>query len=253
MRHGLSGRDLSIVGQVSDLRLMTARQIQAIHFPLAEHDNSAAAARACRRSLERLHREQLLIRLDRRIGGARAGSASFIYALGPAGHRILALSSPRPRFREPSAVFGDHTLAAAQLVVELTLAARAGLVELLVCQPEPRCWRTFSLAAQSTLLRPDLFVSLGVGDFEHRWFCEVDRGTEHLPALIRKCRVYEQYYATGKEQAAHGVFGRVCWIVPTVARAERLRTAIDHDRRLTDELFTITTTDRAIAVLRGEP
>lgn len=253
MRDGLSGRDLSIVGQVSDLRLMTALQIRAIHFPLAEHENAAAAARACRRSLERLHREQLLVRLDRRIGGARAGSASFIYALGPAGHRILALTSPRPRFREPSAVFGDHTLATAQLVVDLTLAARAGLAELLVCQPEPRCWRPFSAAAQPTLLRPDLFVSLGVGDLEHRWFCEVDRGTEHLPALIRKCRVYEQYYATGKEQAEHGVFGRVCWIVPTTTRAERLRAAIDHDRRLTNDLFTITTTDRAVAVLRGDP
>lgn len=252
LRDGLSGRDIAIVGQVADLRLMTGRQIEMIHFPPTDHENVAAAARACRRSLERLHREGLVVRLERRIGGARAGSRSFIYALGPVGHRLLALSSPRPRFREPTAMFADHTLAVTQLVVDIALTTRTTTTDLLVCQPEPRCWRPFSLAGTMTILRPDLFVALGVGDFEHRWFCEVDRGTEHLPALIRKCRLYQQYYATGKEQGLHGVFGRVCWIVPTTARADKLRAAIDADRRLTDDLFTITTTELAVPVLRGE-
>ena len=93
LRDGLSGRDLAIVGQVADVRLMTARQIEVIHFAPTDHENAAAAARACRRTLERLNRERLLIRLERRIGGARAGSASFIYALGPLGHPVLALST----------------------------------------------------------------------------------------------------------------------------------------------------------------
>lgn len=251
LRDGLSGRDLAIVGQVADLRLMTARQIEIIHFAPTDHENAAAAARACRRTLERLHREQLLVRLERRIGGARAGSASFIYALGPIGHRVLALSTPRPRFREPSATFADHTLAVTQLVVDLTTHARAGRCDLLVCQPEPVCWRTFSLAGAPAVLRPDLFVAIGVDEFEYRWFCEIDRGTEHLPALLRKCRTYEQYYASGREQAAHGTFGQVCWIVPTKARAERLSAAIHADRRLTDALFSVVTVDRAVGHLSG--
>ena len=45
LRRDLSGRDLAIVGQVADLRLMTARHIEAIHFGPSEHETPAAAAR----------------------------------------------------------------------------------------------------------------------------------------------------------------------------------------------------------------
>lgn len=230
---------------------MSARQIEVVHFPVGEHETDAAAARASRRCLERLARDRLLVRLERRIGGVRAGSGSFVYALGPVGHRVLRREQPRPRYREPTALFVDHTLAVAQLVVDVTVAARAGSVELLGCQAEPRCWRQFTSTSGLTTLRPDLFVSVGVGEFEHRWFCEADRGTEHLPALIRKCRHYEAYYATGTEQAIHGVFPRVCWLVPDARRAERFRKAIDADGRLTDALFVVATTDQALEVLKG--
>ena len=251
LRSELSGRDLAVVGQVADLRLMTARQIEAVHFGLGEHETAAAAARACRRCLNRLARDRLLIRLTRRIGGVRAGSGSFVYALGPVGHRVLNREQPRPRFREPTATFADHTLAITQLVIDLTTTARTGAFELLGCQSEPRCWRQFSSTAGLTVLRPDLFVSLGVGEFEHRWFCEIDRGPEPFPALIRKCRQYEAYYATGTEQGAHGVFGRVAWLVPDQRRADRFRKAIDADKRLTDALFVVATSDHAISVLTG--
>lgn len=251
LRERLSGRDMAIIGQVADLRLMTGRQIEAVHFPVGEHDTAAAAARAARRCLERLARTNLLIRLERRIGGVRAGSRSFVYALGPVGHRVLHRDEARPRYREPSATFVDHTLAVTQLVVDLTVRSQLGGMDLLRMQAEPRCWRQFTSAAGVTVLRPDLFVALGVGEFEHRWFCEVDRGTEHLPALLRKCRTYEAYYATGTEQRDHGVFPRGCWIVPDQRRAERLRRAIDKDSRLTDALFVVTTHDSAIATLTG--
>jgi hypothetical protein len=101
------------------------------------------------------------------------------------------------------------------------------------------------------VVRPDLFLALGVGEYEHRFFVEVDRGTEHLPALIKKCRLYESYYASGREQAAHGVSPRTCWVVPDEPRARRLRRAIDGERHLTGELFVVTTTDQALAMLAG--
>lgn len=251
LRADLSGRDLAIIGQVADLRLMTGRQIEAVHFQIGDHETAAAAARAARRCLERLTRHNLLVRLQRRIGGVRAGSGSWVYALGPVGHRVLHRDDARPRYREPSATFVDHTLAITQLVVDLTTKAQHRQLELLGMQAEPRCWRQFTSTAGLTVLRPDLFVSLGVGDFEHRWFCEVDRGTEHLPALLRKCRQYEAYYSTGAEQRDHGVFPRACWIVPDQRRADRLRVAIDKDTRLTDALFMITTHIEAITTLTG--
>lgn len=249
----LSGRDVAIVSQVADLRLMTGRQIEAIHFAIGDHESAGAAARAARRCLERLTRDRLLVRLERRIGGVRAGSGSFVYALGPVGHRVLRREQPRPRYREPTALFVDHTLAVAQVVVVLTTAARSGSVDLLGCQSEPRCWRQLTSGSGLTTLRPDLFVSLGIGDFELRWFCEIDRGTEHLPALIRKCLLYESYYATGVEQAIHGVFPRVCWLVPDARRAARLQRAVKKERRLTNALFVVATTNQALAVLEDEP
>jgi hypothetical protein len=248
----LSGRDRAIVGQVADLRLMSARQIQAVHFPTDEHDGERAAIRARQRVLERLARERLLARLERRIGGLRAGSASFLFALGPVGQRLLALDGARRRAYEPSLRFVDHTLAIGQLVVDLTLAQRAGQLELLSCQSEPRCWRQFSGLGGRQLLRPDAFVSLGVGDYELRWFVEVDRGSESVPTVLRKCRLYADYYQTGREQTEQGgVFPRVCWVVPNEQRAERLRRAIENVSHFPERLFMVTTETEALVSLGG--
>jgi Replication-relaxation len=248
----LSGRDMAIVTQVADLRLMSARQIEAVHFTPDYHASAVTAARSARRVLERLVRDRLLVRLTRRVGGVRAGSASFVYAIGPVGQRLIGKVEPRVRFREPSATFAMHTLAIAQFIVELTTASRAKRFELLGLQPEPACWRT-STAAMGVVatLRPDLFVSVGVGEYEHRWFVEIDLGTEHLPTLLRKCAAYEAYYRTGTEQHQHGVFPRVLWIMHRSDRAERLRTAIDHDNQLTSALFIVTTEAAAVGAVAG--
>ena len=87
LRERLSGRDVAIIQQVAELRLMSARQLQALHFPTAEHHNDLAATRARQRVLARLIRERLLIRLTRRIGGVRARSAGFVLALRGSLHR----------------------------------------------------------------------------------------------------------------------------------------------------------------------
>lgn len=253
LREMLSGRDIAIVRQVADLTHMSSLQIERLHFDPSEHASALAAARACRRSLEWLSSERLLIRLDRRIGGIRAGSASFVYAIGPVGERVLDLPTPRHRFREPSLRFLKHTLAVSQLVVDITRAARAlNGPDIVGIEPEPRCWRKVLVVSGSfSILRPDLFVSLGVGEFEHRWFIEVDLGSEHLPTLLRKCRAYEAYYRTGTEQAEHDVFPTVLWIMGTRERAERLRDAIDRDGGLTAELFVVTANELVVEVLIG--
>lgn len=249
-RERLSARDLGIIKQVAKLRLMSARQIQALHFPDAEHDNEQAATRARQRVLERLTRERLLIPLERRIGGVRAGSAGFVLALGPVGQRVLAIDGSRRRAYEPTLRFVDHTLAIAQLIVDLMVASRRGSLDLLDVQAEPRCWREFSGLGGRRWLRPDAFLALGSGEYELRWFIEVDRASESLPVIVRKCRLYADYYQSGKEQAAQGgVFPRVCWVVPDELRAERLRQAIARDRTLPERLFVVTTSEQTVTVL----
>lgn len=253
LRNDLSKRDLAIIERVAELHLMSAQQLAVLHFPSSEHASPLSSARAGRRVLERLTRDRLLVRLDRRLGGVRGGSGSYIYGLGPVGHRLLELDRARPRYyREPSRTFTEHTLAIGDVVVAITAAARAGRCELLSYSPEPSCWRTFSSLAGRAILKPDLFLALGVGDFEDRFFIEVDRGTEHLPAILRKCHTYDAYYLTGREQAEHGVFPKVCLIAPDATRADRLAMSIVHDRQLEPSLFMVTTTgDSLTALLKG--
>lgn len=249
-RERLSTRDLGIIKQVAELRLMSARQIQAVHFPDVEHHNEQAATRARQRVLTRLIRERLLIRLERRIGGVRAGSAGLVLALGPVGQRVLVLDGPRRRAYEPTLRFVDHTLAVSQLVVDVTVSSRRGLLDVLDVQAEPRCWRQFSGMGGRRLLRPDAFLALGSGEYELRWFIEVDRASESLPVIVRKCRLYADYYQSGKEQTAQGgVFPRVCWVVPDERRAERLCQAIARDRTLPERLFVVTTNGQAATTL----
>jgi hypothetical protein len=240
---------MGVIRQVADLRLMSARQIQALHFPNGDHESESAATRARQRVLARLCRERLLVALERRVGGVRAGSAGLVLALGPVGQRVLTSGGPRRRAYEPTMRFLDHTLATAQLAVDLTLAARQGSIEVLGLQAEPQSWREFADMSGRRWLRPDAFVVLGSGGYELRWFIEIDRASESLPVVIRKCRLYAAYHQSGKEQAAHGVFPRVAWVVPDDLRAGRLRKAIERDRQLPAQLFVVTTSEQAVTTL----
>lgn len=250
LRLRLSVRELAIVSQVADLRLMSTSQIESVHFPPDTHASAASAARTSRRVLAWLASTRVLVRLERRLGGIHGGSSSWIYAVGPVGHRLLDNDRARPRFREPSSLFVDHTLAISQLVTDLTLAARGSAVEILRLEPEPRCWRELGGGTRDRL-KPDLYISIGQGDLEHSWFVEIDRSTAHLPALRRKCQLYQRYYQSGREQADHGVFPWVCWVVPDADRARRIEEMIKDDRELTDGLFTVVTNDDATVTLTG--
>jgi hypothetical protein len=230
---------------------MTAKQIRPLYFPSSSHSSELAAVRACSRALERLAAGGLLWRLDRRIGGVRAGSGSAICTLGPAGQRLLG-DGARRRAYEPTRRFVDHTLAISQLVVDAIVADRTGTVSLVGYQAEPACWRSFSRAGARMLLRPDLLLTLDAGGLRFMWWVEIDRASESLPVIIRKCRLYGAYYQTGQEQARRdGVFPRVCWIAPDERRASLMRRAIARERNLPDRLFIVTSSDRALEVLTG--
>lgn len=250
LKRQLSERELAVVRSVAELRYLTARQIERLHFTL-EPDTDRTMARTARRVLERLAEQGVLSRLERRIGGVRAGSASFVYALGPVGQRLLSRPG-RQRRREPSLSLLAHCLAVGDLFVAISSAARTGQLELADYQPEPRCWRNVPGMAGSDWLRPDLYLVLARGQMEWHWFVEVDLGTEHAPALRRKCRQYQAYYQSGAEQARHGVFPRVAWLATTAERAERIKQVIAGDRQLQPELFIVATLDQAVTVLAPE-
>lgn len=251
LRDSLLPRDIEVLSLVAQLKLVTGAQIEVLHFAGADHANPAAAGRACRRVLQRLVRDRLLARLDRRVGGVRGGSSGFIYCLTETGQRVLELHGPRRRFREPTSAFVAHTLAVAQLVVDLHQAHRAGRLEILALQAEPACWRHYGSLAGTQHVRPDLFVALGVGEYEHHWFVEIDLGSETLSRRISKCRQYEAYYRSGIEQATHDLFPRILWAMPSQSLADQLAKRIQRTGQLNASLFATASHTRTLSVLSG--
>ena len=240
----LSERDRAVVADAVRLRFVTAGQLSRLHF--AAIPQPVTRVRRVQRTLGRLVAHGLLVRCHRRVGGVRAGSASFTYGASAEGIRLVGLLDGRgiPRARsmhEPGTSFVDHSVACCEAYVRIIEAERTGRLELLEHQAEPDCWRWYLGAIGARLsLRPDAFVALGVGQFEQRSFVEIDRGTEGTTALRRKLSAYLDYWRSGTEQQAHEIFPRVVWQVEGDKRIGVLRALIDELPTASRALFVVT-------------
>jgi hypothetical protein len=249
----LSDRDWRILRSLTAHPFLTTLHIQRLHF--TDHASISSGSRICRRVLSRLAAIRAVRHLERRIGGVRAGSASFVWRLGPVGERLLqralgGADGPRLRRKEPSLHHLDHCLAVAETHIRLLEAGRAHAPELLRLQTEPICWRPYAtFGGGRAVLKPDLYAVTASGDFEDSWFIEVDRGTESLPTLLRKCGQYEEYRRSGVEQRKHNVFPRVLWLLPDARRVHVLGAALDQARSLDRSLFRVATFDELISAV----
>ena len=70
---------------------------------------------------------------------------------------------------------------------------------------------------------------------------EVDRATEPPNRVIKKCRQYEEYRRSDREQAKYGVFPAVVWVVPNERRRDQLRGRLASEVANDDGLFTVVT------------
>jgi hypothetical protein len=146
-------------------------------------------------------------------------------------------------------------LAISELVVRLHEAdLLAGDLELIQLQTEPMCWRGFlgGLLAARMVLKPDLFVRVGAGAFEDRYFVEVDLATEHPSTLLSKAKRYVAYYRSGEEQRRHDVFPRVVWLVPDRARAEQIQDVLGQLPDAARRLFVFWPFDEVVGRLGTE-
>lgn len=243
----LSDRDLAILDSVAQHRYLSARQLQSLHF--FDHSSDLSAARTCRRVLERLTEQRVLARLDRRIGGIRAGSASFVYQVGTRGRRLLrqqGRDDPLSRSHEPGLNFLDHHLAIGDLRVALGVAERSSPLTMATFQAEPACWRSYrGLGGQLAWVKPDAYVELERDAESTHWFLEVDRGTESIQTLIRKCHAYEGYLRSGIEQQCIGAFPYVCWSLPNERRVKQFEAALSRARDITVAAHHLVLTDDA--------
>jgi hypothetical protein len=251
----LSDRDKAILESLRTHRLLRTSHLQRLYFA-AGHATASAAAKATMRVLTRLEALALVARLERRIGGVRAGSSGIVWQLGSTGDRLLRTmhgETRRRRYTEPSAAFTAHTLAVADLAVQFHELHRQRAVELIDLEPEPAAWRSFLAPTGSReWLKPDLFAITASGEFEDHWFLEADLATEHPPVVVRKAHTYQRYAATGMHQARHGLFPAVVWVVPDAARKDTLHKALAGDRGLQRELFQVITTGAFAALIAGD-
>lgn len=248
----------TVVEIVAKLRLASHAQLAALLAPLHPQASAASTARAVRRMLARLTGLGVLARLERRVGGVRAGSAGYVYYLGPVGQRLMAYWEGRGlirgRFRpEPGGRYVRHRLAVSELYVQFRFADRIGELDLVAFEAEPDCWRRYLDGfGGSVLLKPDAFVRVGIGAYEDCCFVEVDLGTESRSVIAAKVRAYLDYFHAGAEQAEHGVFPRVVLLTNTEVRRAVLVDVVTRLPAEHWELFTIATLDRALEVLSGQ-
>jgi hypothetical protein len=254
LKDRLSERDLQILHDLEDFRLLTTRHIQRLHFTTG-HRTSSAATRACTRVLARLTELGLVAHLTRRIGGVRQGSAATTWQLAATGERLLRTirgNGTRRRYTEPATEFIAHTLEVAELAVRLREAERDRALEVPEIQAERRAWTRFiGPHGAPVWLRPDLrAVTAGI-DFEQHWFIELDRRTERATFLERKLTTYGAYYSSGQYQAAHDLFPTVLWVVPDLRRSEELA-RIASSLGLPHEVFRYCLPDAFIDLVTAE-
>jgi hypothetical protein len=239
-------RDMTVIKRVSDLRFVTGSQLTRLCFTDTDDlaaDDLAANGRAARRTLLRLVRLGMLERLPRQVGGARSGSAGFVYHLGVGGQRLAIERGWQPERRRrrsltPGTLFVRHALQVSELHTLLTESDRSRHFELLELACEPHCWRSFGgMSGHAHTLKPDSFVRLGLGAYEDSYFIEVDMGTEGSRALERQLQLYVAYARSGAEQAERGVFPLTLWLAPDSKRVAVIEDTVASLPRTDRELF----------------
>jgi Replication-relaxation len=251
----LTVRDFALLQRVAGLRFVSGAQLTRLCF--AEGDDPLADARTARRALLRLVRLDVLARLPRPVGGVRAGSAGFVYHLGLAGQRLAMNRGLLPerrgrRSHSPGTLFVRHALQVAELHTRLTEGDRSRRFELLELVAEPACWRSNGgIGGQRATLKPDSYVRLGVGAYEHNYFVEIDRGTEGSRALVRQLQAYVGYHQSGREQTTHGVFPKVLWLALSDQRVGVIADCVQRLPRSSRELFGVVRFDAAVEVMVG--
>ena len=238
----LSERDWQVLSALASHRLMSTDQQRRLVF--TGYDSGQVAERMAQLSLKRLHAQVgAIAHLERRIGGVRAGSGSFVWHLTSVGRRLLGTDFapsglvdrtgtdrlPKVAVVEPSLRTVRHSLAVSEVAVRLSEAGSAGKLEVLTLEPEPLCWRNYlGVGGERLSLKPDLFAITATtgSQWQDHWFVEVDMATESLATIRRKSAAYQAYYRSGREQTERGVFPRVLWLTPDENRAEAITEAL---------------------------
>jgi len=233
IEYSLTSRDRMILKLLKKTRSLFTYHIRRVCF--TDSANKHAATRSTNRNLKKLRDLGLIdVLTNRRIGGIRSGSSSYIWYLTEQGNRLLDLDKKykddapkRTRFSEPADSTLSHQMAVNETYVQLTEIANEvegfKIKEVLF---EPNNWQYFEFNGKKEILKPDLSIVVSHHGFEYRFNIEMDLGSESVDYIINKCARYLKYLKTGIEQKRHGVFPIVLFIVKDEKRRGKLETSI---------------------------
>jgi hypothetical protein len=245
----LSERDWALLEAVNHLHLVTGLQVERLLFARLTN-RSRIVTRS--RSLSRLVAWRVLVRLPRRIGGARRGSTVAVYALGSAGQRLLAQRANSeqnpPAIRKvgvPSDRFVAHIVAVSELYVCLVEANRIGSLVLRQFTTEPAAWWP---NGRGGWLKPDAFFVVSNGRVDHLWWVEVDRATESVATVNRKLRTYLEFVNRGGVGPREAI-PRVLVTVPDEWRRQAVHKQIARLPPPAADFFHVVLQEQAVALV----
>jgi len=161
----------------------------------------------------------------------------------------------RRRYRAPwtpEPAYLAHAIQVSELAVQLRELSGTSSFELVLFDAEPAAWRTFNgPGGQRLILKPDAYLVGITGDYEDRYFIEVDRATESLTRIAEKGRAYGRHWQSGHEQDAHGIYPQVLWIAPDGRRRDQIIEALSRLQPEHWRLFRATTDQQAAAAIAG--
>ncbi|WP_117208665.1 replication-relaxation family protein [Allorhizocola rhizosphaerae] len=250
----LSLRERAIVADIDRVRVLSADQLQRLHFHELEGTHRD---RTRRRALGRLVTANILSTLDRRIGGARAGSKGLVYTLDRLGQRVATLlrngdPDAEPRPRKPGEVterFLGHCLAISELYVSIHEERRQSEVPFkFAFYTEPESWW---FGPSGIWLKPDAHVVLQTEQVRDRWDVEVDRATESLSTIRGKLKRYLDQ-ATSPDVGVEPLMAKVLVTVPGEVRQASITEAVAQMPAPAEQLFDVVLHERAAAHVIGE-
>lgn len=249
----LTKQDYDLLSLLNRCRYATTKQLVELYF---RQNKPKTATRRANLLTKKLSNLGLIHHLERRIGGVRAGSGSYIWYLTHKGVKTLRTVDPSIKLKlknryEPTQNHLKHQLFVTQIFVELTTLHLDGKIKLENFSFEPKCWRSFATLFSSFTLKPDAFAKLTIDDFEDAYFFEADNATEHIGRVIAKCKQYIQYFNTGIEQRENEIFPLVVWVVPDEKRKLAILNRIKEDLDAYWELFTVITLDELPDFIQG--
>lgn len=252
----LTDKEKQILQFLCKAKYATTKQISRLFF--LDSIKETTALRRANLATKKLNHLGFISHLERRIGGVRAGSGSYIWTMKTAGLRALKqagenLPISRKNKYEPTAHHLAHTLAISEVYVQLTETARKNpnfSLDLFLF--EPNCWRGWLDALGGRMsLKPDAFVEISLHDYLDSYFIEVDKSTESLVRIISKCKQYIRYYNTGFEQKYNDVFPLVLWIAPNDKRKIAIQKRIQDELDNFWELFQVVSLDEFAEFVAG--